>query len=88
MFLRWRPRFSLGLLLYAISLFSIGFALYLSRKELQVKRVEAEALRVQCGLLTINNKKQPQAHSRKRFRRTHFASGGFTCRRKAVGNLP
>ncbi|MGV3608404.1 MAG: hypothetical protein ACO1RA_18515 [Planctomycetaceae bacterium] len=60
MFLRWRPRFSLGLLLYAISLFSIGFALYLSRKELKVKRIEAEALRVQCGLLTINNKKQPQ----------------------------
>lgn len=60
MFLRWRPRFSLGLLLYAISLFSIGFALYLSRKELKVKRVEAEALRVQCGLLTINDVRQPQ----------------------------
>ncbi len=60
MFLRWRPRFSLGLLLYGLSLISIGLALYLSRTELHAKRREAEKLRVLCGYLTIKDPNKPQ----------------------------
>lgn len=56
----WRPRFSLSLLLYFLSLFSISLALYLSRTELLAKRTEVESLRATCGYLTINDPAQPQ----------------------------
>ncbi len=55
----WRPRFSLSLLLYFLSLFSISLALYLSRTELLAKRTEVESLRATCGYLTIKDPAQP-----------------------------